>query len=96
MIASPAYHNLPHDLDLIERVQLSLRRLDVRGVLVHACGGAVTLRGTVGSYYEKQVSQEFCRRIAGVIRVENAIEVRRDSPSTAPAATPFIVETVLA
>ncbi len=37
--------------------------------------GNVTLHGTVGSYFQKQVAQEAIRRIDGVQRVTNLLEV---------------------
>jgi osmotically-inducible protein OsmY len=48
----------------------SLRHLDVE-----ADNGTVTLRGTVGSFYEKQLSQQCCRRVAGVIKLIDAVDV---------------------
>ena len=37
--------------------------------------GRVTLRGTVGSFYQKQMAQELIRRIDGVETIENHLEV---------------------
>lgn len=37
--------------------------------------GVVILRGEVQSYYEKQLAQEVVRRLTGVKRVENQLEV---------------------
>lgn len=37
--------------------------------------GNVVLAGTVTSFYEKQVAQEFIRRCAGVRQIDNRIEV---------------------
>jgi osmotically-inducible protein OsmY len=37
--------------------------------------GNVVLTGTVTSFYEKQVAQEFIRRCEGVRQIENRIEV---------------------
>ena len=48
----------------------ALRRLEVQ-----AAGGTVTLRGTVGSFYEKQLSQQCCRRVAGVLNLIDAVDV---------------------
>lgn len=66
------------DLPLAQRVR---NHLDgngsgtFRGVIVEADGGTVTLAGFVGSFYAKQLAQEFARRTAGVIAVINHIEV---------------------
>ncbi len=37
--------------------------------------GHVVLRGVVNSYYTKQMAQETLRRVAGVERIENQLEV---------------------
>ncbi len=37
--------------------------------------GRVTLRGTVSSYYQKQLAQEALRRVDGVHEIENQLEV---------------------
>jgi osmotically-inducible protein OsmY len=47
-----------------------------RGVRVEAQEeGEVVLRGTVRSYYHKQMAQEILRRVDGVRRIENRLEV---------------------
>jgi osmotically-inducible protein OsmY len=69
------------DLDLSTRVRLSLGRLDFRRVSVHVEAGTVTLGGSVSSFYQKQVSQEFARRVVGVLRVVNVIQVRDQQPA---------------
>ena len=53
-----------------------LRRLDVE-----VENGHVTLRGRVQSFYEKQLCQDCCRRVAGVVRYVDQVDV-----SYAPAA----------
>lgn len=37
--------------------------------------GEVTLRGVVGSYYQKQMAQEMLRGLEGIQRIENQLEV---------------------
>jgi osmotically-inducible protein OsmY len=37
--------------------------------------GRVVLRGTVSSYYQKQMAQESLRRLEGVDQIENHLEV---------------------
>jgi osmotically-inducible protein OsmY len=37
--------------------------------------GKVVLRGTVGSWYQKQMAQEMVRSIEGVHQIENLLEV---------------------
>ena len=55
---------------LSTRHQPALERLEVE-----ASGGTVTLRGKVTSYYEKQLGQTCCRRVAGVVRLIDAVVV---------------------
>ena len=55
---------------LAETNRASLRRLSVN---VHA--GEVTLRGCVGSFYEKQIAIQACRMLAGIDRLVDAVEV---------------------
>jgi osmotically-inducible protein OsmY len=47
----------------------------LRNLEVEAQGGIVTLRGTVNSFYEKQLGQQCCRRVAGVVKLIDAIDV---------------------
>ncbi len=68
----------PADQDLKRRVALFLagrHMLSLRHLDVEARGGTVTLRGRVGSFYEKQLSQQCCRRVAGVIELVDHVEV---------------------
>ncbi len=46
-----------------------------RAIALSATHGIVILRGEVQSYYEKQLAQEVVRRLGGVERVENQLEV---------------------
>jgi osmotically-inducible protein OsmY len=72
---------LPLDLsdrDLERRVSnfLAARNLPtLRRLQVAADRGTVTLRGRVHSFYEKQLCQHACRRVAGVISMVDAIDV---------------------
>lgn len=46
----------------------------LRQLQVSADNGTVTLTGRVRTYYEKQLSQQRCRRVAGVVRlVDNVV-----------------------
>lgn len=74
------------DFDLERRVKNYLRDRHMpmlRNLEVEAHGGTVTLRGTVNSFYEKQLSQQCCRRVAGVVRLIDAIDVA-DSRAAEP------------
>ena len=55
---------------LAETNRASLRRLSV-----DARGGAVTLRGNVGSFHEKQIAIQTCRLMAGIDHLIDAVEV---------------------
>jgi osmotically-inducible protein OsmY len=55
---------------LADRHMPALRHLEVE-----ADNGTVTLRGRVRSFYEKQLCQHCCQRVAGVIRLVDAIVV---------------------
>ncbi len=71
---------LLHDADpaLNSLVDAALRRSPYfahRAVQFEADRGRVVLRGTVGSYYHKQMAQEILRRVDGVDRIENQLEV---------------------
>ena len=65
------------DGELQTRVRLFLGSSPItfRSIHVSADGGHVTLRGTVCSFYHKQLAQEFARRVAGVRQVTNELEV---------------------
>lgn len=66
------------DFDLERRVRNYLRDRHMptlRYLDVEAQAGIVTLRGTVNTFYEKQLSQQCCRRVAGVIKLIDAIDV---------------------
>ena len=57
---------------LADSNRANLRRLSVD---VHA--GEVTLRGSVGSFYEKQIAIQICRILPGIDRLIDALEVAR-------------------
>ena len=44
-------------------------------VRVEAAGGRVTLKGSVTTFFQKQMAQEACRRIDGVEQIENLLQV---------------------
>lgn len=66
------------DRDLERRVTsfLADRHLPgLRRVNVSAHKGIVTLRGRVQSFYEKQLCQLSCSRVAGVLEIVDAVDV---------------------
>lgn len=66
------------DVDLRRRVVSFLTDSNMPGLRqlrVDAVDGIVTLNGTVRTYYEKQLSQQRCKRVAGVVRLIDQVEV---------------------
>lgn len=55
---------------LAETNRPSLKRLSVA-----VRGSEVTLRGSVPSFYERQIAIQACRMASGIIRVNDAVEV---------------------
>ena len=47
----------------------------LRALQVEARNGTVVLRGQVGSFYEKQLGHHCCRRVAGVQKLIDSIDV---------------------
>jgi hypothetical protein len=86
--ASPANST---DRDLARRVTSFLstqHRPALRNLEVEVSEGTVTLRGRVATFYEKQLSGQLARRVAGVIRLVDDVivkEIRLDrrQPGTA-------------
>lgn len=46
-----------------------------RQVRVEAADGRVTLKGSVGSFFQKQMAQEAVRRVDGVESIDNLLQV---------------------
>ena len=64
------------DLDLL--ITATIRKsphLKSQRLRVETEAGRVVLRGVVNSYYTKQMAQETLRRVEGVERIENHLEV---------------------
>lgn len=73
------------DADLRRRVIsfLAGRHLAaLRSIEVEAQGGTVTLRGKVHTFYEKQLTQQCSRRVAGVVRLIDEVDVSGLPPRT--------------
>ncbi len=63
---------------LVEQVQSALNRnpyFPTRKLRVEAADGHVRIEGTVGSFFQKQMAQEVVRRLDGVERVVNQLQV---------------------
>lgn len=66
------------DADLKRRVRQYLHDRHMPGLRrlsIDAQGGVVTVRGKVRTFYERQLCQHICRRVAGVLRVVDEVEV---------------------
>ena len=66
------------DRDLERRVTSFLAARHVpglRSLAVKATGGVVTVSGQVLTFYEKQLCNQCCRRVAGVMELINAVSV---------------------
>lgn len=72
------------DCDLVLRVRNLLHQRGyepLRTLQISVEQGAVVVRGTVPAYYLRQVAVECARRVAGVNRLIDRIEVEHLSPS---------------
>jgi osmotically-inducible protein OsmY len=66
------------DRDLERRVMSYLAARHVPGLrylAVQATNGVVTVSGQVLTFYEKQLCNQCCRRVAGVLELVNAVSV---------------------
>lgn len=70
---------------LSDQIDAALRTMPYahgRHVRFDAHEGQVTLRGVVTTYFQKQMTQEAIRRVAGVEAIQNLIEVTwQDEPA---------------
>lgn len=65
-------------IPLEDRVLTALERnphVARRNLRFETCEGRVTLRGVVGSFFQKQMAQEALRHIDGVHEIANELEV---------------------
>jgi hypothetical protein len=75
--------------DMLRRLDERLKEssyLHGRHVVLEAHEGRVVLRGTVQSYFQKQMAQELVRRIDGVQSVENRLVVHWNGTAAESAA----------
>lgn len=71
-------HELESNRELSRRIVNYLTSRHVPGARwleIEADQGVVTLRGVVRSFYHKQLCIHCCQRVAGVIRVQDELEV---------------------
>ena len=72
--------DLPHDGIDQRRRQIASRLRDsghgaFGGVTVDVAGTELWIRGTVGSYYAKQMASELCRSVVPELTIRNALVV---------------------
>lgn len=68
---------------LLEQVQGALSRspyIAPNQVQIETAEGHVRLEGTVGTFFQKQMAQELVRRVDGVERIVNQLQVNWESP----------------
>jgi osmotically-inducible protein OsmY len=61
--------------DKIHEALVSNPHVPSRAVRVEATDGRVVLKGSVRSFFQKQMAQEAIRRVDGVESIENLLEV---------------------
>jgi len=77
MIA-PAAPPTAADYVLADRITTQLaetNRANLRRLSVNVRAGEVTLRGSVSSFYERQIAIQTCRELPGIDRLIDAVEV---------------------
>ena len=65
----------PSLADRVDKALITNPYLAGRTLRFETDGGRVTLRGHVGSWYQKQMAQELLRRVEGVELIDNMLEV---------------------
>jgi osmotically-inducible protein OsmY len=81
--------SLDDDRELERRVVSFLETKHVPGLrhlAVKAQSGVVTVSGRVQTFYEKQLCNQCCRRVAGVRELINAVDVIGTMPGAAVVA----------
>ena len=66
------------DIQLTDHINCVLNKTPYwsgKNLQMESRGGRVTLRGVVGTYYQKQMAQEVLRRVDGVYQISNLLEV---------------------
>jgi osmotically-inducible protein OsmY len=82
------FADAPRDRDLERRVTSFLATRHVPGLRnleVEAQNGVVTVSGQVLTFYEKQLCNQCCRRVAGVLELINEVDVMHDARAAAVA-----------
>lgn len=78
MVAASPKAKVSHESQLVKAIHSALNQnphLATRTLRIETGEGAVRLHGRVESFFEKQIAQEVVRRLDGVTRVENLLQV---------------------
>jgi osmotically-inducible protein OsmY len=78
MVSACEYPTTRQDADLERRIAnflLGYKIPALKEIEVHSDRGEVTLRGHVASFYQRQLCISCCRHVAGVIEVNDEIQV---------------------
>ena len=67
--------DMPHLDDRVLRALQGNPYVSPRKLRFETSEGRVTLRGIVGTYFQKQMAQEAIRHVAGVEEITNELEV---------------------
>jgi osmotically-inducible protein OsmY len=67
--------DMPHLEDRVQRALQGNPYVSPRLLRFETSEGRVTLRGVVGTYFQKQMAQEAIRHVAGVQEITNELEV---------------------
>jgi|688.fasta_scaffold1179092_2 osmotically-inducible protein OsmY len=76
--AAGSFSTVASPTPLLHRVDRALQsspHLVGRNLVLETRDGAVLLRGTVDSYFEKQMAQEALRSVEGITEILNQLEV---------------------
>ena len=65
----------PSLADRVDNALVTNPYLTGRTLRFETDGGRITLRGHVGTWYQKQMAQELIRRVEGVELIDNCLEV---------------------
>jgi osmotically-inducible protein OsmY len=77
-IQHPTMSTVAFSRPLFDRIHEALTtnpHVPIRQVHIEAANGNVVLKGHVRSFFEKQMAQEAIRRIDGVQKIDNRLEV---------------------
>lgn len=84
-------HSLPKPANDLQRRILNFLHHrgvgSVRKISVDVDGGVVTLRGTVSTFYERQICISCCEHVSGVLRLIDKLNVQRARTELASVAS---------